>query len=661
MLNRLKIGSKLVLLVVPFGLLSMSLASYLSMQRYDYLQDMQHAKSLVMVAKDATTLIDTLQAERGLTNGYLNGAATSVPAPLQQARGKADAALASFETTLQSLDEGEVRQLAGAAVAASKELLAKRGAVDGKQTPAPEVFSAYTGQIEKQMSLLAGLGGSTNDAEVIRYSTAISNTACIKEYAGRERGFVNGVLSGAGFTQASLLQGSGLAARQQACEGQLMVLADDAWRDKLLPFLQSDAAKALAALRGNVYQAPLGQPVAVTPEQWFAATSAQIGQLKSAQESLLEALNGQVDLHIAEARTYLYGTIGISAALILLLLVGGMGVYRSIRNPIVGLSGLMTAMSRDLDLAPRAKQQGDDEIAAMANAFDHLVDTFAGTLKVVKQSAHGLMGSATALQGVSARAAVAAETQSESSTGIAAAVEQMTVGIASVSDNTQENLEVAQMMQRGVTTGRNRMQQTTEAMKSTAKTVDEAGALILGLADKSQSIRQIITAIRDIADQTNLLALNAAIEAARAGEMGRGFAVVADEVRKLAERTGKETVEITHLIEVITNETATAANQMQMARGQMDEGLALVRDTLSELDAIHGEADQTAAKSEETAAAMREQTAASNEVAVNISKIASLAEENATIVEEAADLASRLNDTASNLVAQVDRFKHTSH
>lgn len=71
------------------------------------------------------------------------------------------------------------------------------------------------------------------------------------------------------------------------------------------------------------------------------------------------------------------------------------------------------------------------------------------------------------------------------------------------------------------------------------------------LAQKSNSIGEIIESIGQIAKQTNLLALNAAIEAARAGEAGKGFAVVADEINALSSESAAATQKIDAILKDI--------------------------------------------------------------------------------------------------------------
>jgi methyl-accepting chemotaxis protein len=78
--------------------------------------------------------------------------------------------------------------------------------------------------------------------------------------------------------------------------------------------------------------------------------------------------------------------------------------------------------------------------------------------------------------------------------------------------------------------------------------ITDAIAAMGEINTSAQKIRDIVSAMDDIAFQTNLLSLNAAVEAARAGEQGRDFAVVAAEVRKLAQRSATSAKEIKLLI-----------------------------------------------------------------------------------------------------------------
>ncbi|ERE10024.1 MULTISPECIES: methyl-accepting chemotaxis protein [Chromobacteriaceae] len=658
MLSRLSIASKLLLLLLPFSLALVGLAGILSLDRLQTLNELQRSDRLIAIAGDSSQLIHDLQTERGLSNGFLSGQAAAPPPPLQAARANGDKSLASFASASGELGDSRLKETLGALNSQLQGLAQLRADIEKRGIAAPDAFAAYSKDIDGLIGLIARLAQANNDGDLLRSTMALLNLQCEKEFAGRERGYINGLLQGGVLNQQSHAQAASLIAKQDACASQFKLIADDALRAQKEALDGGDESLAVQALRAKVMGQVLGQPVGVAPAAWFQATTKRIDALKGGQDQLLRQMAQMVAVKVARARSDLALTLGGSALVILLLCSLGFGIYRGIHVPVQRLEVLMTSMSQDFDLRPRATIQGHDEIARMGHAFDHLVDAFAHTLNEVNRNAHTLVDAANSMLDIAERAAKASETQSQSATEIAAAVEQMSAGIESVTNNTQQSLTLAQQMQRSVHDGRERMGDTTSAMHQTSSVLGDAGNRIESLQRKSEDIRSIITAIREIADQTNLLALNAAIEAARAGEMGRGFAVVADEVRKLAERTGKETLDITALIEDIRGETQTAAHHMQEAQDRMESGLQLVSRTVDDLEQIHAEAGHAADKSQDTATAMAEQTSASNEVATNISVIASLAEDNASLVQEVAKLSDRLNASAGELVRLVDRFKH---
>ncbi|MBI3145038.1 MAG: methyl-accepting chemotaxis protein [Pseudogulbenkiania sp.] len=654
MLSRLSLAGKLLLLLVPFALVTVGLASVISLERWHGVQQLELSQRQVRTAGQASGLIHALQVERGLSNGYLH-AQGGVPAALEDARGKTAEALAAFKAGLAGDDaEGQ-----GSRVAESIEaLLQQRSAINARAVAAPAVFGAFSSRIETLTALISRLAKSGQEADALRQTVVLLNVLCEKEFAGRERGFANGVLAQGVFDQASLSQFDALVAKQEVCAAQARQLASVHFLQQAEAQAQSPEGQAVLALRQSIRSQPLGTPVGVAPQQWFADTTRRIAGLKTLQDSLLADMAVRLEAARDQARSSLQLTIGSTVVALLLLFVLALLIYRGICHPVRRLERVMTGMSQDLDLSVRTRVPGSDEVARMGQAFDHLVESFAATLSQVKYNAHQLVAAADSLQAVSGRAANAAETQTASSTEIAAAVEEMASGIAMVKDNTRESQQMVFGMQDSLDSGRTRMDETSGVMRDTSAALGRAGESIGQLREKSQHISTIITAIREIADQTNLLALNAAIEAARAGESGRGFAVVADEVRKLAERTSQQTLEITTLVDGIRQETFAAARLMDSARSQMDVGLERVGLTVADLDGIHRQASDSALKCEETAAAMQQQTAASADVAQNIARIAALAEDNSTIVHQAAELATQLNQTAGDLVTMVDRFKH---
>lgn len=114
----------------------------------------------------------------------------------------------------------------------------------------------------------------------------------------------------------------------------------------------------------------------------------------------------------------------------------------------------------------------------------------------------------------------------------------------------------------------------TENMKETAGAIDDGSGNVRILMEKTNisvqngedvteklkslegymtQMQSIVGLIGGITSQTSLLALNASIEAARAGDAGRGFAVVATEISGMATQTQEATVNITGLIENVSD------------------------------------------------------------------------------------------------------------
>ncbi len=154
--------------------------------------------------------------------------------------------------------------------------------------------------------------------------------------------------------------------------------------------------------------------------------------------------------------------------------------------------------------------------------------------------------------------------------------------------------------------GRARMKRSSEGMESIRSATEAARSVIQGLSGRVADIGKVVDVIDDVADETNLLALNAAIIAAQAGEQGRAFSVVADEIKDLADRVLSSTKEIASLIGSVQDESARAAQAIELGTTRVREGVELSAGVGAALEEITAAARDCGQRTADIVAVVRE-------------------------------------------------------
>ncbi|WP_404344217.1 methyl-accepting chemotaxis protein [Vreelandella venusta] len=297
------------------------------------------------------------------------------------------------------------------------------------------------------------------------------------------------------------------------------------------------------------------------------------------------------------------------------------------------LLGVRNAMdniaSGEGDLTQRLPEEGNDEVAQIASAFNRFVGKMEEVLIDVRTSSESVHHAANEIamggQDLSRRTDNAASSLQQTS----ASVEEITSTVQHTASSAKEANKLSHAA--------------TEVAKEGGQVVSNVVTTMEDISNASNKIGEIVTLMNSIAFQTNLLALNASVEAARAGEQGRGFAVVADEVRKLAGRSSDAANDIQKLIE----DSQTKVNN----------GTSLVRNAGSTMKDIVDHITRVTDVLEEINAATSEQSDGIKQVNIAVAELDRMTQENAAMVEESTTAAEQLKEQADHLTGTISSFK----
>lgn len=303
-----------------------------------------------------------------------------------------------------------------------------------------------------------------------------------------------------------------------------------------------------------------------------AAVTLASGPMKQAADTVADDIKDLIQLNNDKAkrageeatRTYEQATfiviafilVGTLAAVVLALLY-----TRSVTTPISQSLAIAERIAAN-DLSEVIDAQGQDEVARLIQALRAMQQGLRTTLASISDSSNQLASTSEQMHAVTEDASKGMVRQNHEVEMAATAVTEMSAAVEEVARNASAASEAANRSNDAAVAGRERVDETVQAINVMVARVQDASHEVQGLASMATDISRVLDVIRAIAEQTNLLALNAAIEAARAGEAGRGFAVVADEVRALAHRTQQSTSEIEQMISSIQKGTEAAVSAM---------------------------------------------------------------------------------------------------
>ncbi len=298
-----------------------------------------------------------------------------------------------------------------------------------------------------------------------------------------------------------------------------------------------------------------------------------------------------------------------------------------------------------------------DALGVLADSFNYMVEELGSLIVRVKMVANEVDNSTVTILDRMTQLVESGDEQIHQISEAAVEIEHMSTDSRQVAERSQVLYDVARIAREDANGGREAVRQAVEGMGRINDNVQLTASKVQDLGERSREIDEIVTVISSIAHQTNRLALDAAIQAAMAGENGKGFGAVAADIRRLAERAKEQVSSITKIVRNVREEVGAVAISMQDTERETLSGTRLTQEAGTALGSIFTAVERQAREIENINNVAMQQLQSSSAVVQIMHSVSESTQQSSTSTRDASQNMERLARLVEQLRSSVEAFK----
>ena len=619
------------------------------------------SEKLNTLSQKISLLIHETQKERGATAGFLGSGGTKFTTILPNQRILTNKRYREYLQYVKSLEKTKLSSGLREKITKLNRSLSRlnniREAVSKLHISLKDAIAYYTKTDAMMLDVVSSSIKLTKNATLVRGLVAYNDFLHIEENAGLERAVLSVTFAKDRFVNGMFVKFISLISSQKSYMQAFLSVADGSARNMYYKKMKSPIIDKVNRMQAIAISHANSGNFGVQSEYWFKTITKKINLLHSVDDALAKN-NKQVLAHIVQKHTfhmYVLLTFYIFFSLIMLLVI--INISRSINKNVLESLEKIECVSSSLDLSCKVSIEGKSEISKISFALQKMIIAFKKSVYSAKDVSQVVIKNNTKLDGIVEELLENSKEQENQISAVHKVVEDVSGKLNTIEDSSVTVTEDLESTLTILDDFARSLGKVVENIEIGSQDQLELNEKVSFLTQQTQSIKEILNIIADIAEQTNLLALNAAIEAARAGEHGRGFAVVADEVRKLAERTQKSLHEINTSTNLITQSVDEISVGTENTSNNM---LTISNATQALINSSHETRDKlvlTEAKSKDVMHQNVYVTTKIKELITFMQNIIELTKKTDLIEDDLNDISSNLTKSMQELGNELGKFK----